>query len=167
MQVQQRKNQAAKIKSKLDLGWSKRLQDQRKNRQRQNNNSYLRTLIMYFKVSVELALACKKRKRRKIRKEKQSKSKGQDIPGLTEVKALNEIQEESRSKITFATPEDWLIEVIYQTSIKDNSQYNKKMWKKTKKVLLAKWIYGMKAQWNLNRNSLQSAVTPRRRGVKN
>src|ERR1041385_27999 len=99
MQVQQKKNQAAKIKSKLDLGWSKRLQDQRKNRQRQNNNSYLRTLIMYFKVSVELALACKKRKRRKIRKEKQEKNKGQDVPGLTEAKALNEIQEESRPKI--------------------------------------------------------------------
>ena len=31
MQVQQEKNQAAEIKSKLDIGWSKRLQEQRKN----------------------------------------------------------------------------------------------------------------------------------------
>src|SRR5690242_16874623 len=167
MQVQQEKNQAAKIKLKLDIGWSKRLQEQRKNRQRQNNNSDIRTLIMYFKVSVELALVRQKRKRRKIRKEKQSKSKGQDVPGLIEAKALSKIQEESRPKITFATAEDWLIEVIYQISIKDNSQYNKKMWKKTKKDLLAKWIYGMKAQWNLNINSSHNAVTPRPRDVKN
>ena len=82
---------------------------------------------MYFKVSVELALVRQKRKRRKIRKEKQSKSKGQDVPGLIEAKALSKIQEESRPKITFATAEDWLIEVIYQISIKDDSQHNKKM----------------------------------------
>src|SRR5690349_10576551 len=36
-----------------------------------------------------------------------------------------------------------------------------------KKDLLAKWICGIKAQWNLNTNSSQSTVTPRPRGVKN
>ena len=81
----------------------------------------------------------------KNQKKKADKIKRQDVPGLTEAKALNKIQEESRLKIIFATPEDWLIEVIYQISIKDDSQHNKKMWKRTKKDLLAKQIYGMKA----------------------